>query len=393
MGTFANLNTDLATVQARAQQTAAEQRLRLAIIVPVFNNGEHLRTTAFPSLVASAHFSRMHVLLIDDGSTYQHTLDAVTELAAGHPNVTAFFRPTGGSGSASLPRNTGLALSFTDFVGYLDPDDELLEGHWSLVEALDKHPDAELAIGDQVRVFSEEVQHVDNLRHYLHQPVRPGVGAAGPKVLTQAEFRTTNLSAWAARTHWLKSTGLQQVAGAAGQDSLFFLQVFAAASRFAAVEQPTYRYHTRVAGSMVNTITTGYFRKALLRERAQRDWLQQVGLLDTFRQHRFEHFFVTWYLAKFDALPWPQREESAALLTEIAALYVGDPSTHRWRFPQTMQFFGRWSLPSVQGLRPWAGTLKRGAQRTAAGAVGRAARTAQRLKQNVRTRDGTDPSD
>ena len=144
---------------------------------------------------------------------------------------------------------------------------------------------------------------------------------------------------------------------------------------------------------MVNTITTDYFHKALLRERAQRDWLQQIGLLEVFRQQRFEHFFVTWYLAKFESVPWPQREESASLLTEIAALYVGDPSTHRWRYPQTMQFFGRWAIPSVQGLRPWAGNLKRGAQKTAASAVGRAAQATQRLRQNVRTRGGSDPSD
>jgi len=198
---------------------------------------------------------------------------------------------------------------------------------------------------------------------------------------------------WAARTRWLKSTGLEQGPGAAGQDSLFFLQVFAAASRFAAVRRPTYRYHQQVSGSMVNTITTDFFRKALLRERAQRDWLTEAGLLEEFCENRFEHFFVTWYLAKFGQLPWPQREDSAALLTEIAALYVGDPSTHRWRFPQTMQFFGRWSIPSVQGLRPWAGTLRRGAQRTASEAAGRASRTAQRLRQNVRTRGGSDPSD
>lgn len=393
MGTSADLNNDRATAQADAQRTAAEQNLKLAIIVPVFNNGEHLRTTAFPSLVASAHFHRMHVLLIDDGSTYQHTLDAVAELAAGHPNVTAFYRPTGGSGSASLARNAGLALAFTDYVGYLDPDDELLEGHWALVEALEEHPDAELAIGNQVRVFNEEAHPVNNLRHYLHRQVRPGVAAAGPEVLAEAGFRTTNLSSWVARTQWLKSTGLEQVAGAAGQDSLFFMQVFAAASRFTAVQQPTYRYHMQVSGSMVNTITTGYFRKALLRERAQRDWLEEVGLLEVFRQHRFEPFFVTWYLAKFQAVPWPQREESATLLTEIASLYVGDPSTHRWRFPQTMQFFGRWSLPSVQGLRPWAGSLKRAAQKTGAGAADRASRAAHRIRQNARTRGGSDPSD
>lgn len=379
---------DLSAVTAQARGAAAEHDLTLAVIVPVFNNGEHLRTTSFPSLAASAHFSRMHVLLIDDGSSYRHTRDAVAELAHAHPNVTAFFRPTGGSGSASVARNIGLELAFTEHVGYLDPDDELLPGHWSLVDALSRHDDAQLAIGNQVRVRGNDDVDVDNIQHYCHRPTGDGLYHAGGEVLSQAKFRSTNLSSWVARTAWLKSTGLQQVEGAAGQDSLFFLQVFAAADRFAAVKEQTYRYTMDVPGSMVNTITAGYFRKALIRESAQTQWLQEAGLFDAYLEQRFEHFLVTWYLSKFDSVPWPQREEAAALITEIAALYIGDPSKHRWRYPQAMQFFGRWSIPSVDGLRPWAGQVKHGAQKTAQGASERAAKTLGSLRSHARTLRG-----
>lgn len=378
------MESEIASAAEEARRTAAEHRLRLSIIVPVFNNGEHLRTRSFPSLARAEHFHQMHVLLIDDGSRYAATREAVAELAAGHPNVTAYFRPEGGSGSASVARNTGLALSFTDYVGFLDPDDELLPGHWRLTEALDQHQDAQLAIGNQQRVFTEETVDVDNLRHYTHQWVRPGVAEAGPESLSAAKFRSTNLSAWVGRTSWLRSTGIQQVPGAAGQDSLFFLQVFAEASRFAAVEELTYRYHAEVPGSMVNAIGVDYFRKALIRERAQRSWLEQSGLLEDFCRLRFEHFFVTWYLDKFEQTPWPEREEAAGLLREIAALYVGDPQQHRWRFPQAMQFFGRWSIPSVEGLRPWAGQVAR----AAGTAAERGAQAAQRIRRAARTRRG-----
>lgn len=386
MGELEDSAADLINVRAQARRTAEKNGLRLSVIMPVFNNGELLRTTGFPSLAASPHFSQTHVLLIDDGSTYESTRSAVAELASGYRNVTAFFLPKGGSGSASKPRNTGLSLVSTEFVSYLDPDDELLPGHWALLEALQMHADVELAIGNQVRVFSDEAKSVDNLRHYLHAPVRDGVWEAGPDVLARAKFRATNLSSWAARSDWLKTTGFEQVPGAAGQDSLFFMQVFSAARRFAAVANDTYRYHTQVPGSMVNAITADYFRKALLRERAQRDWLKQVGLFEQFLDLRFEHFFVTWYLEKFSDVPWPQREEAADLLGEIAALYVGDPTAHRWRFPQTMQFFGRWSVPSVEGLRPWAGTIRRGARRTATGAASQAGRAAAKIRRSVDTR-------
>ncbi len=69
----------------------------------------------------------MHVLLVDDGSTDPMTVGVVEELAAEWPNVTAYRHAPGGSGSASRPRNTGLDLTTTPYVTYLDPDNEMVE--------------------------------------------------------------------------------------------------------------------------------------------------------------------------------------------------------------------------------------------------------------------------
>ncbi|WP_166432904.1 glycosyltransferase family 2 protein [Nesterenkonia salmonea] len=359
---------------------------RLSIIVPVFNTGEYLRTRAFPSLVRLPNFEQIHVVLVDDGSTYTDTLDAVNELAAGHPNVTAFFHATGGSGSASRPRNTGLSLADTEFLGFLDPDDEFLgSGPWPLVEALDAHSDAELAMGRQQRIYSDRTERVNNVSHYTHRPVATGLYQAGGEVLTRAQFRPTNLSSIVIRSDWLKRTGIEQVIGAAGQDSLFFRQVFAEASAFAAVSDEVYAYHAETPGSMVNTVTAAYFSKCLVRERAQARWLHSTGLVDDYVAHGFERAFA-WYLPRLRRMPKPQRAQARAVLHEIAGLYV-DPAQHRWRYPEVMAFFRRPSIPSVEGLKPLTAVARRRAKKTA----GQAISAGRRLNSSVRTRRGLDP--
>lgn len=354
---------------------------RLSIIVPVFNTGEYLRTRAFPSLVSLPNFEQLHILLIDDGSTYSSTVDAVRELASAHPNVTAFFHDTGGSGSASRPRNTGVDLAETEFIGFLDPDDEFLgDGPWPLVDSLDAHSNAELAIGGQKRIYTDRIEQVDNVSHYTHSRRAAGLFDAGGSVLAAAQFRPTNLSSVVVRAEWLRGTGIRQVIGAAGQDSLFFRQIFAASSAFATSSAEIYAYHAETPGSMVNTVTAEYFAKCLVRERAQVEWLRSTGLLESYVSRGFERSFA-WYLPRLRRMPKEQRREARSVLEEIASLYV-EPAQHRWRYPEVMAFFRRASLPSIEGLKPLTAGARRRAQHTA----GRAVSAGRRLSSSVRTR-------
>lgn len=324
---------------------------RLSIIVPIFNTGEHLRTRAFPSLLALPNFAQLQILLIDDGSTYPETIEAVAELAQAHDNVTAFFHEPGGSGSASRPRNTGLDLAETEYIGFLDPDDEFTgRGPWPLVEALDTLPDAQLALGNQQRRYADRTENVDNTAHYTHQRLNGGLYRAGGEVLAQASFRPSNLSSYVIRADWFAGLGFRQVEGAIGQDSLFFRQVFAAAEAFAAVPQQIYIYFAENAGSAVNTVTAQYFAKCLIRERAQAEWLNEAGLMQDYIQHGLERTFA-WYLPRLRRITGDRRAEARQILHQIARLYV-DPTKHRWRFPEVMAFFRRPGLPSMEGLKP-----------------------------------------
>ncbi|MBE1513883.1 glycosyltransferase [Nesterenkonia halotolerans] len=353
---------EIAEAKEQVRRAAEAGNLELSVIVPVYNNGDHLRHKAFASLRRSPHFPRTQVLLVDDGSTDPVTVATVEELARDHPNVFAFRHHTAGSGSASRPRNTGLELAATEFVTYLDPDDEELEaGYHELQRSLAEHPEADFALGTQVTWTD---RHMVLPVHDWYSAIERRDGLCWPTrdSLRGIRFRPASIEGLLARTDWLQGLGLTQPEGATGQDTFFFQQLLFHARAYVPVDRPVYVYYGAVDTSIVNVVTPGYFRKYLILEAARSAWLKEEGLLQDYMDTRFEHFFVTWYLWKYSRVPTAQREEAAEVLREIAAFYVGDPGQYPWRTPEALQFFGRRRLPSARKLRPAAGRLKRRAR-------------------------------
>ncbi|GAA1142987.1 glycosyltransferase [Nesterenkonia lutea] len=329
------------------RSTAESLGLELAVVVPIFNNGDHLRHKAFASLRRSEMFDRMHVLLINDGSSDASTLDTIEELTHSHPNVSAFHHAAGGSGSASRPRNTGLELSFTEFVTYLDPDDEELDdGYLELLEALRTQPRADFALGNMAvwthryTVFDYHAWFLAGVEH------RDGLNWPHPQTLRTVNFRPASIEALVARTGWLKGLGLVQPVGAVGQDTYFFQQLMYYATAYVPVYRPVYTYYGAVDTSIVNVVSPNYFRKYLILETARADWLREVGLLDDYMEQRFEAFFVSWYLDKFDKVHPHQRAEAAEILHQIADAY----GPYEWSSPRARAFFT--SNPDPRTLQP-----------------------------------------
>ncbi|GAA1121279.1 glycosyltransferase [Nesterenkonia jeotgali] len=366
---------DVDTVKAEVRRTAQAEQLELSVIVPIYNNGDHLRHKAFASLRRSPHFPQTHVLLIDDGSTDPVTVATVEELARSYGNVSAFRHGTGGSGSASRPRNTGLELTATEYVTYLDPDDQELEAGYHLLQRrLAEHPEANFALGTQV-TWTNRHQILPVHDWYTGIERRDGMCWPTRDSLREIRFRPASIEGIVARTEWLQCLGLTQPVGATGQDTFFFQQMMFHARAYVPVDRPVYTYYGAVDTSIVNVVSPGYFRKYLILEAARASWLREVGLLQDYLDSRFEHFFVTWYLWKFSRVPAAQRAEAAEVLAEIAAFYVEDPESHAWQTPEALRFFGQHRLPSPGKLRPLAGRLKRRALNTAGQRMGQFKRT------------------
>ena len=62
----------LLTAPERGQKKSGKS-YQLSVIVPTYNNGEHLRYKCFQSLSRSSIFEDMEIIIVDDGSTDDYT--------------------------------------------------------------------------------------------------------------------------------------------------------------------------------------------------------------------------------------------------------------------------------------------------------------------------------
>lgn len=296
----------------------------LTVVVPVYNNGRHLEDKCFRSLQRSSIFERMEILLIDDGSTDGVTPLVVRDLERRYPHVTAHFNPTGGSGSASRPRNQGLELASAPYITYLDPDNEAVNDGYARLLELVQASDLDFAIGDMLK-FSYTGRYIANaklLDKVLIDDEQRGGRLVPEHAITSIHFQPMSIQALVADTAWLRSTGIQQPLGALGQDSLAFQEMLHAARRIDTVRMPIHVYYGAVANSMVNTVSSGFYRKYLPLEQARGRWLREHDLLEAYIQRRARPFFEGWFVKKFNTAVAPaDRAESLAVMRELGSTY------------------------------------------------------------------------
>ena len=310
----------------------------LTVVVPVYNNGTHLRHKCFASLLRSSAFDRMHILLVDDGSTDPKTAETIDQLEVAYRNVSAYRFPTGGSGSASRPRNKGLELATTEFVTYLDPDNEAVsDGYALLLGLMQDKVDADFAIGNMTRWNTgfSRVSSGKALTALL--PEENGYLIPQPDTLERFGFSHMSIQALVARTDWLRGLGIQQPVGAVGQDTYFFQQMIFYARRVLAVDHDVHTYYSAVSNSTVNVVTPKYFRKYLPLEEDRARWVREVGLLDAYRRVRLESFFKNWYLKKLKRVSENDWYEAATVVAQIGRFY----GEYEWTEPEVHQFWER----------------------------------------------------
>ncbi|MGJ9426250.1 glycosyltransferase [Nesterenkonia halotolerans] len=330
---------DFDKVSAEIGRTAKEGNLQLSVVVPIYNNGPHLRHKAFASLLRSSAFNEMHVLLVSDGSTDPLTLDIIEDLVEDYPNVSSFHHSRGGSGSASRPRNTGLDLAQTPYVTYLDPDNEAIDnGYAQLYEQIRAHPAVDFVLGNMSQWAKRRTMlpYAEVLRELFADDVDTEGNISVPqRALESLRFRPMGIQTVIARTDWLKSLNLTQPVGAVGQDSYFFQQMLHYATSVRTVDVGVHTYYMVVSNSTVNTINPNYFKKYLPLDKARAHWLSQVGLLEAYKEQRLESFLVSWLLPKLRRIREDEWYEAAENLAELLN-YYGD---YRWTQPTALDFW------------------------------------------------------
>lgn len=116
----------------------------VSVVVPVFNRPAQLQSAV--ASILSQDYRPVEVIIVDDGSDDGCTPEVAETMAASNPGVVRVIRiPNSGPGYA---REQGRLAARGEFIQYLDSDDVLLPGKFSVqVAALRTRPDANVAYG------------------------------------------------------------------------------------------------------------------------------------------------------------------------------------------------------------------------------------------------------
>ncbi|ENU91168.1 hypothetical protein F971_03306 [Acinetobacter vivianii] len=293
----------------------------LSIVIPVYNNGVFLRDRCIRSLLLDENFEKFEILLIDDGSTDSETINIISDLEKTYKNVKPFYYPKGGSGSASRARNQGINIANSDFITFLDPDNEISAGGYTKLidlfnQLLPKYPTIDFVTGYQNKIMGKIVRtayHTDKDSSFMKDPKAHLVAKKYPIISTQAFIAKKSL---------LQDNNILFIEKAVGQDTLFGHEVMGYSKGCIFTGSVYINYYAERAGSVTNTLDIRFFEKSLVLEKNQVSSLKKVGLYENYRDQKFPIFYEQWYLEKLKLVS-PECEKGAKLiLDEIKSLYI-----------------------------------------------------------------------
>ncbi|WP_405842832.1 glycosyltransferase family 2 protein [Streptomyces sp. NBC_01518] len=119
-------------------------RVKVSVIVPVYNTGKYVDECAPSLLGQSLPADEYEVIYVDDGST-DDTLSRLEKIAAGAPNVQVHTQPN--SGWPGAPRNLGMRHAKGEYIQFVDHDDTLGPEALERLYEHAKRNDADVVLG------------------------------------------------------------------------------------------------------------------------------------------------------------------------------------------------------------------------------------------------------
>ena len=308
---------------SKAPQIAQLERCyKLSIVIPVYNNGDHLLNKAFNSLLRSVIFDEMEILIIDDGSTDGKTPRIIERLVDKYANVRAYFHPEGGSGSASRPRNKAIELATAGYIAFVDPDDEMINDGMKILYESIVDTSYDMVVGDTLIVTHSGVRSIN----YLDRVKKVNKGSLvvdnTKDFFVKMNFKPKRLQEIIVRRELIVQHELTMVVGGLGQDTLFFQEVVLVSKSIKFISEVVGLYYGAVDGSVMNSVSVRFFEKYFIRDKEAINRYIKHGVLKEFLKLRYEDFFVRWYLPRLKRVSDDEFVAAVNVLREIMDLYV-----------------------------------------------------------------------
>ena len=294
---------------------------KLSVIIPTYNNGDHLLNKCFNSLKRSSIFEQMELVIVDDGSTDNYTPSVINNLSDRYPNIKSFFYNDGGSGSASRPRNKGIEIATSPYITYLDPDNEAINnGYHHLLDEMSTGK-YDFVVGNMLKVSDK----VLNFNYYKTAMQFNKGDVINKKNFNQyildTSFKAMSIHALVMKKELVTKNNLRMVEGAIGQDTLFFQELLMNSKQVKAIDLDIHVYYAAVSGSVTNVITKKFFDRYLLLEKERIQFLKNHGLLDGYMNGKFFTYYKNWYLKRMSKIEESDFEASIDILYKIYELY------------------------------------------------------------------------
>ncbi len=221
--------------------------ITISVVIPAYNAGGYL-ARAIDSVLAQSRPAE-EIVVVDDGSS-----DNTAQVAQGYGEKIRFIRQE--NAGASVARNTGIEAATSEWIAFLDADDEWLGNHLLLhSQLLERNPQLAWTTGNFYRCRCDR-------DHERHQDMNPQRLAGAERLLAGKEYFESYFAAHAAyaagctdtilvKRQALYDAGLFLVGLGRINDVDMWFRVAYNQRRIGFVAEPTAIYHMGVPESII----------------------------------------------------------------------------------------------------------------------------------------------
>ncbi|MCD7919243.1 MAG: glycosyltransferase [Clostridiales bacterium] len=296
-----------------ADPDAYHEKIKVSVIMPVYNAERYLRQTLDSLLVRNE--TEFEVICVDDGST-DGSLDILREYEAKDFRVRVITQPNGGAGAA---RNNGMQYARGEYLSFLDADDFFEPDMLRLAY------DRAHTLGTDITVFRcdqyfEATGEYAAARYTINDNLLPMEQPFAGTDIRQDIFKAFVGWAWdkVFRTDFVRENHLRFQEQRTTNDMLFVFSTIVKARRISTMNA-VLAHHRRDSGSLSVTREKSWdcFYHALCALRQQlKDW----NLYDRFEQD-FVNYSVHFALWNVTTLRGPSYHK---LYEKLTAQWAGD---------------------------------------------------------------------
>ncbi len=244
---------------------------KISIIIPVYKTEKYLRGCV--ESVLSQEYRNIDIILVDDGSPDNSPV-LCDELANKNSNITVIHKENGGLSSA---RNAGLdALSpDTEYVLFLDSDDQLASGTIVGMVELAQREDADVVIPDRYLKIYEETGR-EELSMHFPETMHYSIPKDFVLNVMMGKGRAWRATAVLYSVKSIQCSKARFPFGRISEDTVFNLILFTKAEKIAIFPQATLRC-LKHAGSITASYHSGFEKDIWYIDKLARQYLKEVG--------------------------------------------------------------------------------------------------------------------